>query len=90
MYESWKIKRELSAKISTSHIDAIYDTAMRAGAIGGKLLGAGGGGFALFFVPLAKQKAVKEKLKKLLLVPFDFENLGSQVIVYQPNWKYSC
>lgn len=87
MYESWKIKRELSAKISTSHIDDIYDTAMRAGAIGGKLLGAGGGGFVLFFVPPAKQKAVKEKLKKLLLVPFEFEALGSQIIVYQPNGK---
>ena len=87
MYESWKIKRELSAKISTSHIDALYDAAMRAGAIGGKLLGAGGGGFVLFFVPLAKQKAVKEKLKKLLLVPFEFENLGSQIIFYQPNGK---
>lgn len=87
MYESWKIKRELSARISTSHIDAIYEAAMRAGAIGGKLLGAGGGGFVLFFVPPAKQKAVKEKLKKLLLVPFDFENLGSQIIFYQPNGK---
>src|SRR3989338_202361 len=87
MYESWKIKRELSTKISTSHIDALYDAAMRAGAIGGKLLGAGGGGFVLFFVPLAKQKAVKEKLKKLLLVPFEFENLGSQIIFYQPNGK---
>ncbi len=87
MYESWKIKRELSAKISTSHIDTIYDTAMCAGAIGGKLLGAGGGGFVLFFVPPAKQKRVKERLKKLLLVPFDFENLGSQIIFYQPNGK---
>lgn len=87
MYESWKIKRELSARISTSHIDAIYEAAMRAGAIGGKLLGAGGGGFVLFFVPPVKQKAVKEKLKKLLLVPFDFENRGSQIIFYQPNGK---
>ena len=87
MYESWKIKRELSAKISTSHIDALYDSAMRAGAIGGKLLGAGGGGFVLFFVPPARQKKFKEKFKKLLLVPFSFENLGSQIIFYQPNGK---
>ena len=87
MYESWKIKRELSAKISTSHIDALYDSAMRAGAIGGKLLGAGGGGFVLFFVPPAKQRKFKEKFKKLLLVPFSFENLGSQIIFYQPNGK---
>lgn len=85
---SWKIKRELSAKVSTSHIDAIYDAAMRAGACGGKLLGAGGGGFVLFFVPPAKQEKVKEKLKKLLLVPFEFESLGSQIIVYQPNGEH--
>ncbi|MBI5150754.1 MAG: kinase [Candidatus Omnitrophica bacterium] len=85
MYESWKLKRGLSDKISTSHIDRIYETAMGAGAIGGKLLGAGGGGFILFFVPPSRQKNVKEKLKKLLLVPFHFENLGSQIIFYQPN-----
>lgn len=88
LYESWKIKRDLSTKISTSHIDKIYDTALRAGAIGGKLLGAGGGGFILFFVPPAKQKKFKEKFKKLLLVPFGFENLGSQIIFYQPNGEY--
>ncbi len=85
LHEAWKIKRELSKKISTSHIDDIYNTAMMAGALGGKLLGAGGGGFVLFFVPPSHQKKVKEKLKKLLLVPFSFESLGSQIIFYQPN-----
>jgi len=86
--ESWKIKRELSEKISTTHIDDIYETARRAGATGGKLLGAGGGGFILFFAPPSAQKKIKERLKKLLLVPFKFENLGTQIIFYQPNGEY--
>jgi len=83
--ESWKIKKRLSNKISSLYIDNIYNTAMRNGAIGGKLLGAGGGGFMLFFAPPSRHKKVKEKLKKLLCVPFKFENLGSQIIFYQPN-----
>lgn len=83
--ESWQLKRELSDKVSTKHIDNIYTTAKRAGALGGKLLGAGGGGFFLVFAPKSKQKKIKEKLKKLLLVPFKFETLGSQIIFYQPN-----
>ncbi|VAX36950.1 D,D-heptose 7-phosphate kinase [hydrothermal vent metagenome] len=83
--ESWKIKRSLSDKVSTPQIDNLYEKAKRAGAIGGKLLGAGGGGFALFFVPPSKQKTFKEKFKKLLQVPFKFESLGSQIIFYQPN-----
>jgi len=88
LHENWKIKRELSKVITTSKIDNIYDTAMRAGATGGKLLGAGGGGFVLFFAPPSAQKKIKEKLKKLLLVPFKFENLGTQIIFYQPNGEY--
>lgn len=85
LHESWKLKKTLSQKISTPYIDDIYDTATRAGAIGGKLLGAGGGGFILFFVEPEKQQKVKEKLKKLLWVPFRFEDLGSQIIFYQPH-----
>jgi D-glycero-alpha-D-manno-heptose-7-phosphate kinase len=83
--EAWKIKRTLSTKISLPHIDDIFTSAKGAGALGGKLLGAGGGGFVLLFVPPSKQKAVKAKLKKLLLVPINFEELGSQIIFYQPN-----
>lgn len=86
--ESWQIKRELSTKISTPHIDDIYAAARSAGAIGGKLLGAGGGGFILLFAPPECQKKIKEKLKELLLVPFQFENSGSQIIFYQPNGEY--
>jgi len=86
--EGWQIKRGLSKKISSPHIDEIYNTALSAGAIGGKLLGAGGGGFILLFAPLHKHKMIKEKLKKLLFVPFKFENLGSQIIFYQPDGQY--
>lgn len=80
--ESWKIKRSLTNLISTNKIDAIYETALRAGAIGGKLCGAGGGGFLLLFVPPENQSRIKEALKHILYVPFSFENLGSQIIFH--------
>lgn len=80
--EAWQIKKSLSSRISTSHIDDIYDAGRSAGALGGKLLGAGGGGFILFFVKPELQKQVKGKLSSLLHVPFRFENQGSQIIHY--------
>lgn len=80
--ESWKLKRSLTKFISTSKIDDIYQAGISAGALGGKLLGAGGGGFILFFAPPEVQPHIKEKLKDLLYVPFGFENLGSQVVLY--------
>ena len=83
--ESWKLKRTLSDKISSSHIDDLYAAAIRAGAVGGKLLGAGGGGFILFFVEPKKQQKVRTVLKSLLEVPIKFENLGSQIIFFQPS-----
>lgn len=83
--ESWKIKRSLSNKISTSLIDDIYSNSMRAGALGGKLLGAGGGGFMLIFAKPEVQVKIRQRLKKLLWVPFRFENLGSQIIFYSPG-----
>lgn len=82
LHESWKIKRTITNLITNGKIDAIYETALRAGALGGKLLGAGGGGFILFFAPPECQQAIKEKLKDLLHVPFRFEKLGSHVILY--------
>ncbi len=85
MHETWMIKRSLTTKITTPYIDKIYETAIKAGALGGKLLGAGGGGCILFFVEPALQPEVKEKLKNLLYVPFKFENLGSQIIYYAPS-----
>jgi D-glycero-alpha-D-manno-heptose-7-phosphate kinase len=85
MDESWKIKRTLSDKVSTSNIDALYESATRAGALGGKILGAGGGGFILFFVEPHNKPKVREALKDLLEVPIKFENLGSQIIFFQPD-----
>lgn len=86
--ESWMIKRKLTSKITTPQIDKIYETALEAGALGGKLLGAGGGGFILFFVEPESQPKVKDKLKNLLHVPFNFENIGSQIIYYAPSNNY--
>lgn len=83
--ESWKLKRSLSPVVSTSKIDGMYETGIKAGAIGGKLLGAGGGGFMLFFAPPEKHKKIKEKLKKFLTVPFQIEYSGSQIIYYAPQ-----
>lgn len=77
--EAWALKKQLSDKVSTTAIDAIYDKAKEAGAIGGKLLGAGGGGFILFLVEPDKQESVKKALG-LYHVPFKFENEGSQII----------
>ena len=85
LHESWKLKRSLSDKITTPFINELYETAQRAGAIGGKILGAGGGGFLLIFAEPSKQKKIRERLKKFLEIPFKFENLGSQIIFYQPD-----
>lgn len=88
---TWKLKRGISSGISTGSIDEQYQRAMSAGALGGKLLGAGGGGFLLFYVPMEKQNNVKEALKDLLYVPFKFENDGTKIIYYGPEdyktWK---
>jgi len=80
--EAWQLKRGLTNKISTPEIDNIYQRALEVGAVGGKLLGAGGGGFMLLFVPPEKQKKLREKLKNLLEVKFNFERGGSQIIYY--------
>lgn len=82
LHESWMVKRQLTKLISNGSIDDIYQTAINSGAIGGKLCGAGGGGFILLFVPPENQDKVKDKLKDLLLVPIRFENLGSHLIFY--------
>ena len=82
LHEAWLLKRSLTHLITTDTIDDIYEAARRSGALGGKLLGAGGGGFMLLFVPPANQQRVRYALKKILYVPFRFENLGSQVVLY--------
>ncbi len=83
--QSWKYKRRLSDKVSTPQIDHIYEEAMRAGAIGGKIMGAGGGGFMLLFAKPEDQPAIRERLKKLVHVTFGFEDAGSRVVLYQPK-----
>jgi len=85
LHESWQLKRGLTDRISTPEIDDIYAAALRAGAAGGKLLGAGGGGFLLLFAEPEIQPVIKEKLDHLLCVPFRFENRGSQIIFYEPD-----
>ena len=80
--EQWMIKRDLTKKISNPEIDAIYKKMIKAGAIGGKLLGAGGGGFMLCFADPSNHDAIKESLKDLLHVPFRFDFTGSQIIYH--------
>jgi len=83
--ENWGYKRSLSDKVSTPEIDRIYDEALKVGATGGKLLGAGGGGFLLLFVKPGLQLRVAERLQRLVHVPFEFEYSGSRVVLYQPD-----
>lgn len=82
---TWKLKRQTGVAVSTGSIDDLYARGIEAGALGGKLLGAGGGGFLLFYVQPEKQKAVREAMKDLMYVPFKFENSGTQVIYYAPE-----
>ena len=82
---TWKLKRQTGSKISTGSIDALYQQAVDAGALGGKLLGAGGGGFLVFYVQPEKREAVKAAMSGLMRVPFEFENGGTRVIHYTPE-----
>lgn len=85
LHESWLLKRSLTDKISSPQLDRLYERARNAGAIGGKLLGAGGGGFLLLFVRPEDHARVIATLDLLLYVPFKFEPLGSQIIFYEPD-----
>jgi D-glycero-alpha-D-manno-heptose-7-phosphate kinase len=80
--EQWKLKRCMTNKITNGNLDKIYNAGIEAGALGGKLLGAGGGGFMLFYVQPEKQATVKDKLRHLLHVPFRFDFTGSQIVYY--------
>ena len=82
---TWRLKRQTGGAITTNSIDALYEKGIAAGALGGKLLGAGGGGFLVFYVQPEKQAAVKEAMKDLLYVPFQFEDGGTRVIHYTPE-----
>ena len=89
LHEAWLAKRGLSDKVSNARVDAVFADARAAGAIGGKLLGAGGGGFILLFVPPEKQPKVRKKLSHLIHVPFEFEFSGSQIIFYDLEEDFS-
>ncbi|GGB12338.1 GHMP kinase [Brucella endophytica] len=83
--QAWKYKRSLSQSITNSLIDDIYAESIKAGALGGKILGAGGGGFLLMFAHPENQPKIREALRNLIYVPFHFESSGSSVVLYQPN-----
>ena len=83
--EFWLLKRRLSDRVSNSEVDALYETATRAGAIGGKLLGAGGGGFVLLFVRPEDRARVTEAVRKPITVPFKFDMSGCRIALYQPD-----
>lgn len=82
--ETWQLKKKLSKKITTPEVEELYETAIKNGAMGGKLCGAGGGGFMVFYVEPKYQLKVREALKKYLYVPFNFDFGGSKIIVYKP------
>ena len=82
---TWRLKRQTGNAITSNTIDALYDKGINAGALGGKLLGAGGGGFILFYVQPQKRKSVMDAMEDLLYVPFRFEEGGTQVIHYTPE-----
>lgn len=85
---TWKLKRQTGSSVSTNSIDTFYEKGIQAGALGGKLLGAGGGGFLVFYVTEDKQEAVKEAMKDLMYIPFEFEDGGTRVIHYSPEaWE---
>lgn len=85
LHESWQLKRQLADAVSTPAIDEIYEAGRAAGAIGGKLLGAGGGGFLLFFIDPAKRAALRKRLSKLIEVSVEIGSPGSKIVVYEPS-----
>ncbi len=87
LHESWLVKKSLSSSISNHYIDDIYNNAIKKGALGGKLLGAGGGGFLLLYVPYFKQKSFIKFFKKLITIPFKFSSEGSKIMFTTKNKK---
>jgi len=85
LHESWMLKRELAGSVSNSRIDDIYEAGRAAGAIGGKLLGAGGGGFMVLLVEPDRRECVRERLKDLIHVSVGFDNTGSKIVLYEPG-----
>jgi len=87
MHENWVLKQQLASKISNHDIDDIYNTGMKNGASGGKLLGAGGGGFMLFYCEKNKQEKLKKALKKYDTFDFHFEHDGSKIIYFADEYR---
>ena len=87
--ETWKLKRSISSKISNAAIDELYEKAKKAGALGGKLLGAGGGGFLLFYVPHEKQESFRKQFDGLLEIPFRFDEYGTKLIYNVPETDWN-
>ena len=83
--QTWRLKKQTGSSISTGGIDELYEKGIKAGALGGKLLGAGGGGFLLFYVKSERKNAVMKAMEKLMYIPFAFENGGTRVIHYTPE-----
>jgi D-glycero-alpha-D-manno-heptose-7-phosphate kinase len=90
LHEAWLAKKALSDSVSNPYVDQLYEAALSAGALGGKLLGAGGGGFLLLFVPLDRQACVRRQLCRLLHVPFQFEFSGSHVVLVDHEVDYAA
>ena len=86
--EAWKLKKSISPVISNSIIDRAYEKAISSGATGGKITGAGGGGFLLLFAPPETHDRIRNELNELIYVPFNFETSGSQIIFYDPEKEY--
>jgi D-glycero-alpha-D-manno-heptose-7-phosphate kinase len=89
MHDGWRLKKELAEGVSTSTIDQIYEAGIAAGAVGGKLLGAGGGGFIAFVAPPEKHAAIRERLKDLIEVDVKTGAEGSRIVVYEPDLSES-
>ncbi|CAK0750043.1 D-glycero-alpha-D-manno-heptose-7-phosphate kinase [uncultured Gammaproteobacteria bacterium] len=85
LHQGWQLKRELADGVTNPEIDALYQAALDGGALGGKLLGAGGGGFLLLFVPPERQPRLRERLKDQIIVAFRFDDGGSKIVVYEPD-----
>lgn len=89
LHETWMLKRSLADKITNTRLDDIYELAIKNGALGGKLLGAGGGGFMLFYVQPELQPRIKEALRDLVHIPFSFDEQGCQIMLNTPNLSFA-
>ena len=82
---TWRLKRQTGSAISTDSIDYLYNMGIKAGALGGKLLGAGGGGFLIFYIEPEYQNTLRKAMDSLMYIPFQFENSGTRIIHYSPE-----